>query len=788
MSTDDESMSAVFEVQSPTAAPNPIASAPPGESFATKSAREFRENREAFLAAKKVNLSSQESSAPSESVGVASVGPKCTLEKEEGEGIVTKLITEPEALSTHFLIPYKDWQDQRAGGSRSPKATKHLDEFHLLCPVNTLEHTNIVVCSYAHGGGCPLKKAVFKFIPGNGGTDSFRKHSSTHSSKPRAICSILPNSTKACIAVGAAHASVIDHLPYNFACQKGMLAYGDALFKAGQMSAMHETYDIDNSAPTGPTVTKAVAALADKARKQFVREELSAMQALGGGACTDGLKNKKTGRKFYDFTVCYFTIVKGTVQDSRDRVVMQSRILVLEEHFGAEDHERIKSTLSKALLDGYGIDLVQFLKQFTLVTDRASTLPCVAGASASNNKVAFGEKWSPCNCHHLDTVMKKTLESAAQSECPFLRRIAMDLSNAKILVRIFKQGELQKALDDGFKLLQEVDTRFSTTHTLASRFIKSISPLLDIVRTSDNVPAQATLDRILIQFEEDDDQAESATAVNAIVIVFNSIVSAQKRLEVGTTPTLFYVLPFLEGIRVELAVISAPELNYDPYARALAGLTLENICAMQPHPYQAAAVIIVPSMRKLEFISDVSRRESLLTMGKKQLRKLMASSVARQEKIAKSGATGSSSSTCANPGDSASLTKMGRRNAHGKRPVSSLFSLSSMTDASNAPAPSSVDELERYLRDSAMVVEFTTHYDVDDPCAAANFWLNRKSTFPELYAAAMRILPTPASSTPSERAFSTVALEQTPQRSGTNGENIGNSVVAGSALSNGVVL
>ena len=96
--------------------------------------------------------------------------------------------------------------------------------------------------------------------------------------------------------------------------------------------------------------------------------------------------------------------------------------------------------------------------------------------------------------------------------------------------------------------------------------------------------------------------------------------------------------------------------------------------------------------------------------------------------------------------------------------------------------------MDRYIRDSALVEDFTTNYDVDDPCAAAKFWLHRMTIFPELCAAAMRVLPTPASSTPSERTFSTVALVQTPQRSGTSGENIGNSVVAGSALSNGVVL
>ena len=108
MSTDDESRGVVVEVPTALTFPPPVASSnPPRESFATRSARRFRENREAVKAAKKATGSNQASNAPSESVAVDAVGSKYVLEKKKCRAIATHFLKDPEAPSSHFFIPYK---------------------------------------------------------------------------------------------------------------------------------------------------------------------------------------------------------------------------------------------------------------------------------------------------------------------------------------------------------------------------------------------------------------------------------------------------------------------------------------------------------------------------------------------------------------------------------------------------------------------------------------------------------------------------------------------------------
>ena len=262
--------SAIVQDQDLAPAPPPTNVADPQKydpfapSFVDMARRRFREDAAASKAAKKSGNNTGSGTSPPEAATeeISSV----LLPKEEGRRIANALIKNTGGES-HFLMPYKEWQDARAGGLRSSGTTSNLDDFHLICPVNTLEHTNVVVCSYALTGGCPLNKAVFMFTPGKRGTDSYLKHSKGYGSKAKSVVSKLPNSTKAAIAVGTDHAAVSDHLPFNFAGQKEMLSYGAALFKAGQMSAMSETYDIADTTPSAPTVTRAVQSLADKARR-----------------------------------------------------------------------------------------------------------------------------------------------------------------------------------------------------------------------------------------------------------------------------------------------------------------------------------------------------------------------------------------------------------------------------------------------------------------------------------------------------------------------------------------
>lgn len=150
--------------------------------------------------------------------------------------------------------------------------------------------------------------------------------------------------------------------------------------------------------------------LADKSRKEFIDNHYAGAFAQGGALTTDGLKHKATGQKFYDLSISYFkrTIEKfGSVASKCSDLQLVSRVLLLEEHTApSETANAISSTLTDGLWNHYKRHLKDLFPQFTLVTDRASTLPCIAKASASAAKKAYGEKWVFGMSHYLNTIMK----------------------------------------------------------------------------------------------------------------------------------------------------------------------------------------------------------------------------------------------------------------------------------------------------------------------------------------------------------------------------------------------
>lgn len=56
------------------------------------------------------------------------------------------------------------------------------------------------------------------------------------------------------------------------------------------------------------------------------------------------------------------------------------------------------------------MDVKDFLKNFSNVTDCPNTLPCVFGGSASKSKVEFREIWLECISNQINTCMKHVME------------------------------------------------------------------------------------------------------------------------------------------------------------------------------------------------------------------------------------------------------------------------------------------------------------------------------------------------------------------------------------------
>lgn len=728
-----------------------------------------------------------ETLAPREGRRGAAGGPVTRIEKltkDEGVAAVEKTLhaMNKGEESAYTLIPVYEWQAKTSGGQRADSATRKLDGFHILCPQNTLKDVGIRVCSSYITGVCPLKRAVFLFSSTVGGTSMFEKHTKTHGPTASASVAVmtLPRAQKAVLADAAAKACVMSQYPFSFTESPGLIHFSNVLFKLGQQCAPAETYDMALSLPKSTCVTTALAKLADVARRQFVKDEYPSLKESFGASCTtDGLKCKYTGRKFYDLCMIYLEEVsRGPMQ--RSGLMMKSRILLMEEHCGSEDGSNICRTLTDALKMKYGIDFQLLSEKCCFVTDRASNMPTVVGASVSRGLVPYAEKWSWCCSHYINTIMKNTLAkkpAGTAAQIKTLETIQSDLKSAKTIVRIFKQGNWNAELPAGTNLLQEVETRFATSYTLCERFVKVPN---DVERVIVGHPSHETASKewnsMTVTRAKESDEIEALPALNAIVFVFKSLVHVQTLLESCQAPTLHLIVPYFEGIRAQLTQLTTSE---DEYTSTVSGITLDGVEAMEDHPLHAAATRLVPSHQEFQFVPSSARRQMLKTSADRQIRKLMSMTTAR-----KRAQDGDTDTTQTQDQGAASSAETGRR----KRDFSAFMSLSKISDTRKDNSQGTTDELTRYLSNQDLVDTFMREYDVDTPLDAPLFWHHRKEVFPELAEVALRIFAIPASSATSERAFSEVSLVSSSRRCSMTSSNLGDCVISKSALASGVKL
>ena len=112
----------------------------------------------------------------------------------------------------------------------------------------------------------------------------------------------------------------------------------------------------------------------------------------------------------------------------------------------------------------------------------------VARASVSTRLAPLSEKWVGCLVHQINTAMKGCISQLANHED--VSCIFSDLQNIKNIIRIFKQSNWNSLLPAGYKLMQEVETRFGTTFQVVKRFLKSSAHVQDIIAVKDSVPAR----------------------------------------------------------------------------------------------------------------------------------------------------------------------------------------------------------------------------------------------------------------------------------------------------------
>lgn len=117
--------------------------------------------------------------------------------------------------------------------------------------------------------------------------------------------------------------------------------------------------------------------IAVQKNESFAKDIIAEVVRFGGDITCDCLKQKYTNATYYDFTLHYIRV--GLLRGEERKVDIICPVLMVKEHTDPEGAVSIGHSLESALRTELGLDFETFMKDFTLVSDCASTLPCVVG-------------------------------------------------------------------------------------------------------------------------------------------------------------------------------------------------------------------------------------------------------------------------------------------------------------------------------------------------------------------------------------------------------------------------
>lgn len=186
-------------------------------------------------------------------------------------------------------------------------------------------------------------------------------------------------------------------------------------------------------------------------------ENLLEVLRKGGGIFRDGVKNKETGPKYYDFIPHYIGIKSlCTSLSGQKRWKRVLRLLFIERCPGSVTESALGQLLSKKLEKLYKAKVSDFGNKlaFTFLTNSAWTMPCIFGASISHGFQPFSNRWVGCNSHQINTAMKHDVDPVKGIQ------IDADLRNVRRMVTLFKRRGLNEEITSEMALLQECLTHF----------------------------------------------------------------------------------------------------------------------------------------------------------------------------------------------------------------------------------------------------------------------------------------------------------------------------------------
>lgn len=699
---------------------------------------------------------------------------KPKLSKSDAEKEIADIVAGKEC--GYSLVPFKDYKRHHEGSTM--KSEQYLP-YYVLCHPGSRFHAGWFVCPYVLNGYCNAGKGILEIDTKKGGTNRFGKHMDTHTKAEGIQLTQRPlnERCRTAVADAAALAVVLDLRPLGFAaCHEGIGKYAEAVFKAGQSVPFGANISTNSYIPSRTAVTNALSRLAEEKRRKFARMLQDSLNDFGGAVTIDGVNLKLQNRHFYDFTVHHIHICRGKTIHAAPTFDMKTTTILFVEGPRVGTAINIRSLLGTKLLEQYNTSLEDMQKNFTVVTDGAAVMACVAGSSVSRNIAPLDQTWMRCFVHVLHNSMKAAMESCTTDD--ILVKTAEDFNSMKKIVKHSKKNGWNSSLPVGFRLIQEVETRFGTHFLVAERFLKSATKVWDLIKAQNYAAAKTKFESI----QSSTENGVSYPTIEAIVDAFRPVYDATVSFETSNVPMLHQVLPHLQDIIMELSRIERgglverdenQRITPSLYSMRLAGAMKIEIMKVEIHDMWLVACFLYPMIRDMPFWHDSVQREGFKARAAFLTRKMYTNTdVGIPAGTASIGASeGSNLNTTVEPSRNDSQNSRKRR-----------FSF-----RDHVPRPDviheNVDEVATYKSMSLRQLGVNSDELLDDPFGVVKFWYQKRNTFPKLYKIAMRVFATPASSCASERVFSILKKIVTPDRSLLTPEHLSEIIVSRSLLS-----
>jgi hypothetical protein len=436
----------------------------------------------------------------------------------------------------------------------------------------------------------------------------------------------------------------------------------------------------------------------------------------------------------------------------------------------------------------------------TLVTDWAAVLPNIASRSVSAATCPLDERWLGCAAHQLDTVLKKLLPFRATTEAQkspqktqALVPLFADLVSARLIVRTMKHAEHNGKLEKDYRLVQLSETRFHSVADVAARFVKSFDKVKKcLAEGSPQKAAMTAMAKMCV-----------AKGVPVLVEVVARVSAVLKKaivaMQYSNNPTLHRYLPTraiplaeLEALRADamsrkskLNIYGLTPLPSDNENLVFAnehGRSYGRNCASngrhrghrarrgQQPLYTSTSRRrddAAPGIGRFAYVKDDSVRARLLSDGEEMLRPLAQqtaegqkeAAVAADKEAADKGAAAKEAASGCISGSSSKGAAWTTGGAYG-------LLLSHSVHEADVVVADKRDEVARMLqyKPTPQQLQKLRGDLPDDGDALVLYWHGR-STFPQLYAVALRVLAVHPSGSESERNFSGAEKTLTGERS-----------------------